>query len=159
VLTDAQISDRQVQGLLIGCIFISVALFVVVYIDFIRQVAKNNFVEWDVKTVTAGDYTCEFDISEEFYQRFLDMHGGSKPAGTTMIVHFRHWITREMEEKLTNMPSLGFDEDVDRIKIANTTFAFDNAELINLLKQRGAAISSDKFDLMRELDKEINALK
>lgn len=76
-----------------------------------------------------------------------------------MIVHFRHWITKEMEEKLTNMPGLGFDEDVDTIKIANTTFAFNNAELINLLKQRGAAISTNKFELMRELDKEIDALK
>ena len=124
----------------------------VVYIDFIRQVAKNNFVEWDVKTITAGDYTCEFDIEEEFYNQFLTMQGGKKPQGMTMIVHFRNWITKEMEDKLSAMPSLGFDTGVDRIKIANTTFAFDNADLINLLKQRGAAISADNFDLMRQID-------
>jgi hypothetical protein len=125
---------------------------VVVYIDFIRQVAKNNFVEWDVKTITAGDYTCEFDIKEEFYNQFLTMQGGKRPQGMTMIVHFRNWITKEMEDKLSAMPSLGFDTEVDRIKIANTSFAFDNADLINLLKQRGAAISADNFDLMRQID-------
>jgi len=101
VLSPAEISNRQVEGLLIGCIFISVGLFVVVYIDFIRQVAKNNFVEWDVKTITAGDYTCEFDIEEKFYRQFSNAFGGSKPAGMTMIVHFRNWITKEMEDKLS----------------------------------------------------------
>jgi len=50
------------------------------------------------------------------------------------------------------MPSLGFDTNVDRIKVANTTFAFDNSELINLLKQRGLAITADNFDLMRQID-------
>lgn len=152
MLSPTEISNRQVQGLLIGCIFISVGLFVVVYIDFIRQVAKNNFVEFDVKTITAGDYTCEFDISDQFYRQFLDTFGANKPTGMTMIVHFRNWITKEMEDKLSAMPSLGFDTDVDRIKVANTTFAFDNAELIILLKQRGQAISDDNFDLMRQID-------
>jgi hypothetical protein len=80
------------------------------------------------------------------------MQGGNRPPGMTMIVHFRNWITKQMEDKLSAMPSLGFDTEVERIKIANTTFAFDNAELINLLKQRGAAISADNFDLMRQID-------
>ena len=75
-----------------------------------------------------------------------------------MIVHFRNWITKEMEKKLTEVPSLGFDE-VKHIKIASTNFAFDNAELIVLLKQRGCAITADDFDKMREIDKQINALK
>lgn len=35
-LSDVQMSDRQVQGLLVGCIFVSVALFVTVYIDYIK---------------------------------------------------------------------------------------------------------------------------
>jgi len=64
-----------------------------------------------------------------------------------------------MEDKLSAMPSLGFETGDARIKVANTTFAFDNAELINLLKQRGLAINADNFDLMRQIDKEINGLK
>lgn len=58
------------------------------------------------------------------------------------------------------MPDLGFeDEPVDEIKVAITQFAFDNAELVELLKQRGAAITADNFNLMREIDKQINDLK
>ena len=39
------------------------------------------------------------------------------------------------------------------------TFAFDNAELINLLKSRGQAIKFEKFDLMRKINKKIDDLK
>lgn len=63
------------QGLLIACLTVSVALYVSVFTDYIRQVAKNNFVEWDVKTVTAGDYSIEFDITDEFYDAYVRDHG------------------------------------------------------------------------------------
>jgi hypothetical protein len=42
-----------------------------VYIDYIRCKQDTLYVDWDVKTVTAGDYTVEFEISIEIYQRFL----------------------------------------------------------------------------------------
>jgi hypothetical protein len=154
------VASRQVKGLLVGCISISITLFVVVYLDFIRQIAKNNFVEWDVKTVTAGDFSIEFDITKDFYETFVRFHGSRKPVNETMAMFFRDWITHEMEKRLKIMPDLGFEEEApDQIKIAVTTFAFDNADLILLLRERGAAISSDNFDRMREIDQQINQLK
>ena len=58
------------------------------------------------------------------------------------------------------MPDLGFeDPPLPRIEIAATTFAFENAKLIQLLKLRGAAIKTDKFDEMRKIDAEINDYK
>lgn len=105
-----QIDTRKLQGLFIGCLFTGVALFVIVYLDYIRQVAKNNFVEWDVKTITAGDYTIEFDISKDFFEKFKSVHGDKKPADKTMAQFFNAWITKEMEDKLSTMPDLGYEE-------------------------------------------------
>lgn len=43
-----------------------------------------------------------------------------------------------MEERLTNLPDLGYEDPApERIKIAMITFAFNNSELIKLLRQRG----------------------
>jgi hypothetical protein len=70
-LTHEEVTDRRVQGLLIASLTIAIALYVSVFTDYIRQVAKNDFVEWDIKTVTSGDYTIEFDITDEFYDRFV----------------------------------------------------------------------------------------
>jgi hypothetical protein len=55
---------------------------------------------------------------------------------------------------------LGFEEEPpERIKIALITFAFDNGEVINLLKARGSAIKFEKFDRMREINAQIEKVK
>ena len=64
-------NKRQVEGLYIGCMGVFVALFFVVFVDYISSVFKNSFVEWDVKTVTAGDYSCELDIPEAMWSTFI----------------------------------------------------------------------------------------
>lgn len=115
---------------------------------------------WDLATVTAGDYTIEFDIGVDFYEKFVLTHGNNKPEDASMGEWFRDWIQNEMEEKLTKIPNLGYDDGVpERIEIAATTFAFENGQLIKLLRKRGAAIQGDKFDYMRKLDEQINDLK
>ena len=61
---------EKTSGLLFGSIAVFIYLFTVVYIDYVKTVQTNNYVDWDVKTITAGDYTTEFDISEEAYKRW-----------------------------------------------------------------------------------------
>ena len=59
------------MGLFIGCLAVFVYLFTLNYFDYIRCVQENMFVDWDVKTITAGDYTVSFDINIGVYQMFL----------------------------------------------------------------------------------------
>jgi len=56
---------------LLGCIAIFVALFVINYLDYMKKIQENDYVEWDIKTITAGDYTIEFDISADFFNDFV----------------------------------------------------------------------------------------
>jgi len=60
--------------LLLGLIYASVAIFIflfsLVYFDYIYEVLENKYVEYDVKTLTAGDYTVEFEISQDQYEEF-----------------------------------------------------------------------------------------
>ncbi len=57
------------------------------------------------------------------------------------------------------MPDLGYEEEPpERIRISMITFAFDNAQLINLLKQRGLCIKQEKYDKMREINSKIDEL-
>jgi len=65
-----------------------------------------------------------------------------------------------MSHRLSEMPDLGYeDEPVEKVNIALVIFAFDNSELINLLKLRGSAIKFEKFDKMRSINKQIDDLK
>lgn len=54
-------------------------LFTLVYFDYVKCKESNKYVDWDVKTITAGDYTIEFDIDpnqegiyEKWRSRYLD---------------------------------------------------------------------------------------
>jgi hypothetical protein len=53
---------RQVEGLFVACVTVLVYFFSVVYFDYVKTVEETNFVDFDVKTITAGDYTMEFDL-------------------------------------------------------------------------------------------------
>jgi len=154
-LTDDQLYKQRIAGLYVGCAGVFIALFYIVFIEYVKKTQKNNFVEWDVKTLTAGDYTVEVDIPEAAYKEFLQRHcepDESQSAAT----QFRSYMKKFMEEALSAFPNLGFDEGVTDIKIAKLTFAFDNAVLINLLRQRGMAIKGQNFDKVRELNKKID---
>ena len=62
-----------------------------------------------------------------------------------------------MEEKLTACPDLGFlDQPPTRVKIAMTFLAFDNSEMILMLKKRGALIKNQKWEELRKINREMN---
>jgi Na+-transporting methylmalonyl-CoA/oxaloacetate decarboxylase gamma subunit len=46
-------------------------LFILAYFDYFKSVQVNKYVDWDVKTITAGDYTVEFDIQPKVFDVFL----------------------------------------------------------------------------------------
>ena len=73
---------------------------------------------------------------------------------------FQAWIQREMETRLDRLPDLGYeDERVEHVKVAVTTLAFKNAEIINLLRARGAAIKGENWAEQRKIEEQINVLK
>jgi len=135
-----EITDRQISGLIIGCTAVFLALFVVNYIDYIESIQQNMFIEWDVKTITAGDYTIEFDIEPEFFKKWVNttyakfcvkQNQEKKIKYVSRVEAFRDWFQQEMETRVSEMPDLGYeDQPVEQIKIAVTTFAFRNADMI-----------------------------
>lgn len=73
------------EGLVVGCFGVFIALFFLVYIDFVRNVLKNNFIEHDVKTITAGDYSVEYDISADVWSTFINSTNYDKTSGITKV--------------------------------------------------------------------------
>jgi len=61
-------ASRKIQGLVVASVGVLVYLFTVVYYDYIKSYQSTSYVDWDVKTITAGDYTIEFDLDPETYE-------------------------------------------------------------------------------------------
>jgi hypothetical protein len=68
----SQAKLRMIFGLVAGCLSVFVYLFTLVYFDYIKCVESNKYVDWDVKTITAGDYTIEFDLDPETYDHWKE---------------------------------------------------------------------------------------
>jgi len=71
-------------------------------------------------------------------------------------------IERILSNKLDSLRASGelpSNIKITEVKIADIVFAFDNAELIELLRKRGNHIMYQRFDKMREVEKEITVLK
>mmetsp|Transcript_41366 Transcript_41366/g.54391 ORF Transcript_41366/g.54391 Transcript_41366/m.54391 type:complete len:230 (-) Transcript_41366:1562-2251(-) len=167
-LSQEEVRERQVRSLFLGSAAAFIALFVLIYLDYMKKIQENDYVEWDIKTITAGDYTIEFDISPDFYNDFVIKESnnwvrGQLTAGkdyVSRVEAFRDWIQNEMERRLDQLPDLGYeDEPVEHVKVAVTTFAFKNHEIINLLKKRGSVIKEERWDDMVKIDEAINRLK
>jgi len=61
-------AERQIFGLLVGCIGVFTYLYTLSYMDYVACVQKNKYIDYDVRTITAADYSVEFPISAEQYE-------------------------------------------------------------------------------------------
>lgn len=69
---------------------------------------KNNYIEYDVATITAADYTVEFEIDPETHSTFKNKYyDPTNPISE--IAQFKLFIKDEMEYRISEFPGLGFD--------------------------------------------------
>ena len=69
-MTEEEMVSRRELNLLIGCMATFLALFIINYVDFIQRKQENDYVYWDLHTLTSGDYTVEVDIGPDFYNKY-----------------------------------------------------------------------------------------
>jgi hypothetical protein len=151
---------RRIYGLMIGSLGVFVYLFALIYIDYIKQVQKNKAIDFDVKTITAGDYTVEFDIGRDLYGTWKKTyHKENNPMSE--MAQFKTYVQSKLEERISTMDDLGYDGITDEkkhINIAQITFAFYNEAIINALFKRGNLIKTEKWDKLDEQNDKIDNL-
>lgn len=128
-----------------------------------------NQIDWDIQTITPGDYTLQYEITDEAYHWFMNnvyLPGNYEERGVSIALCLKDHMKTELEklltEKLREIKSSGADTSnikISEVKIADIVFAFNNAELIKLLRERGSHIMYQRFDKMREVEKQISSLK
>ena len=72
IFDEDEVIHRQSLGLFIACLAVFMGLFMFNYVNYIKKLQENDYIEWDVKTITASDYTIEFDLHEDFYGDFIE---------------------------------------------------------------------------------------
>ena len=136
-------------------------------IYWFKRVSKLKQLDWDIQTITPGDYTVQMEITDQAYQWFLDNIFPQDKArglstGASLKAYMKNELERILTDKLHEILSTGSQKssiNISEVKIADIAFAFDNAELINLLRVRGAHIMYQRYDKMREVEQKISEIK
>ena len=128
-----------------------------------------NQLDWDIQTITPGDYTLQYEITDEAYHWFLNnvyLPGNFEARGVSIALclkeHMKSELEKTLTEKLREIKASGADTSnikISEVKIADIVFAFNNAELIKLLRERGSHIMYQRFDAMRRVEQQISTLK
>jgi hypothetical protein len=132
----------SVLGLL-ACFIYLIAIF------YLKRDSKLDFKSWDVQTITPGDYSVEYQISAEGYKWFqenvyVNENDHEVSPGFALKNYMKREIERILNEQLAaKKTDRSFDHEhnsLETVKIADIVFAFNNSELVGLLRKRGAAI-------------------
>lgn len=160
-----------------------IAYLFTIMLRHLFQGGKIQQLEWDMSTITAGDYTVEFPIGSDNYRRWYDQEyrkpGGDFEQQISPALSLKKYICSVVATELTqdmqrsplatsastaNGPAPKSHkkkhgkEPVTKIEIAEIVFSFKNQELIKALRKRGQFIAQQKFDKMREQDQVVNGL-
>lgn len=58
------------EGLLISCIGVFIALIFLLMILFLQQTSNYEYKIWDIDTITAADFTVTYAITKEVWENF-----------------------------------------------------------------------------------------
>lgn len=147
-------------GLFIGCLVVFTYLYTLVYLDYIKCVQMNEFVDFDVRTITAGDYSVCFDLEVDTYDAFKNkLYDCNNPMSEN--AQFKLYIKLELENRINDMDDLGFREEEERdkpIEIAQISFAYENGDIIEKLKYRGDYIAKEEYKKVKEINAELHEM-
>ena len=75
--TTSDLFTKRQEASMVSCVAVFSALFFLVMVFYQRRMAIINQKEWDVATVTAGDYTADMKITEHQLRHFRDQLQGN----------------------------------------------------------------------------------
>ena len=155
-----------------------IALLFTISMRMQYQGGKIQQLEWDMSTVTAGDFAVEMPITKAAYDQWKDevyrAPGGPFERQIAPALALKETLVGEIEEKLqrwiednpwatdelygrSKKPGQA-DKRYEGTKVADITFSFNNAPLILALRERGAQIAAQDFDKMREAEAKVSDL-
>jgi hypothetical protein len=160
--------------------FIAFVYIFIIY--YLQKTSRLEQLEYDIHTISAGDFTVELDITKEMYDDFIDNY--YNPIGSKMkeelsgetyspALYLKKYLSEEIgkmltksykhrkgqttttQQKLVKKPTKkkvnGLPE-VDEIVVKDIQFAYNNHEVITILKNRGYAIQNVQWDKVKEYD-------
>ena len=149
VQEEDQVNSKRYRAHYIVTICILMSLLFLVMLFYSNGHSQILAKEWDLKTLTAGDYTVCKRVNEEDYNNFTSNYSGNQSPAYAYMEHLKEQYEKEISKTSSII------EENDHIKIAWISFAFNNYEVIQLLEKRGSAISNRNIKSKEKIEKQL----
>ena len=127
-----------ILGLII-CLFFASSMRV------IRHLIELEEKELDQRLVSVEDYTMRGRIDKSFYKKVVETNkwqDGDSEQDKTDIRRFKKYLISEVQRNLETRKGLKKED----CKVADLSFAFDNREMLHLLKKRYKFLQKAQFE-------------
>ena len=174
VQTPAEQSEKYEYLVLAVASTTLISLLFVLTLQMLFKGGKVQQLEWDLATVTAGDYTVEFEIPataySQWYAKEYKKGGGEFEQGFSPALSLKRFMIGQIEGALKevvdrkkgdlHLENKATDERAlnENVSVADMVFAYNNSKLIHALRDRGNYIALQKFDQVQKQDRVVNAL-
>jgi len=118
-------------------------------IFYLKSTTLIDYKDWDVDTVTAGDYTVMMEITSRMFEQYKIEHLKNKQEIPSFLKHLKNRIEEEVSKCENVLPK----RKDDKIEVACISFGYKNRSIILPLLKRGALIGNAKFDKLEPIDK------
>jgi hypothetical protein len=131
--------DVKKQSALLGvCLGVFGCFTFMAFVAFYLKSNEIHEVEYDVNTVTAGDYTVEMEINKKMWNKFKDSEyfSGRKADGISPGQAFEDYLIDTIQHEMSHLND-GRPEHKkfknEKTTVASVQLAFDNAKVIGCL--------------------------
>lgn len=110
-------------------------------IYYLRKSSELDYKIWDSKTTTSSDFTVMIPIPELVWKAYQsESHYRQKYKEKEPLEHFKEHFRREISAQVQKLPNVLSHDCEDNVKVASLSLAYDNREILEILKSRGQSL-------------------
>ena len=123
---------KRFAGLCLVGIGVFMVMFFTIATRYFKMMDVINEKEFDMKVVSANDYTIHIKMTDKVNEKFLDLYRSKSSWKVPYVQSYEDEMSIKLEEfvEARANPSLNKKE----CRVADLQFGFDNAKLLNYLE-------------------------
>jgi hypothetical protein len=93
------IATKKSQLSIISCLGVFVCFLFIICVYHLKRDSKLDQLDWDIETITPGDYTAQYEITDKAYDWFLNnvFRKGDEQKGLSVGASLKHYMRTEIE--------------------------------------------------------------
>ena len=95
---------KHQQTSIIACLGVLLVLVYLTVLHYFKRASDLNQMQWDIQTITPGDYTAQFEISEKAYTYFMNYvypRDQQRKSDISIGESLKTYLKKELEHVLT----------------------------------------------------------